>query len=46
MNLDGFVEHFERYEMKGHIDASHVMEAGEVCKSPLLQTAYKMGLKL
>ena len=42
-DLDGFVEHLEKYEIKGRIYATNVMEAGKVSETPLIDTAYKMG---
>lgn len=42
-DLDGFVEHFQRYEIRGRIYATNVMEAGIVRSLPVLQEAYQMG---
>ena len=43
-DLDGFVEHFEQYEIKGRLDASNVMEAGAVRTLPVMEAAYQAGL--
>lgn len=45
-DLDGFVEHLEKYVMKGHIFATHLMEAGKVCETPFLDMAYQMGRRI
>ena len=42
-DLDGFVEHFEKYEIKGRIYATNLMEAGKVANSELINIAYLMG---
>ena len=42
-DLDGFVEHLDRYEIKGRLYAEDVMEAGAVAGTPLLEKAYHMG---
>ena len=43
-DLDGFVEHFEQYEIKGRLYASNVMEAGAVRTLPVMEAAYQAGL--
>lgn len=43
-DLDGFVEHFEQYEIKGRLYASNVMEAGAVRTQPVMEAAYQAGL--
>lgn len=45
-DLDGFVEHLEKYEIKGRIFATHVMEAGKVADTPFLDMAYEMGRRI
>lgn len=45
-DLNGFIEHFEKHEIKGRIYATDVTEAGKVCETPLMDTAYKMGYSL
>lgn len=42
-DLDGFVEHLEKYEIKGRLYATNVMEAGKVRDTPFLDMAYQMG---
>ena len=42
-DLDGFVEHLEKYEIKGRIYAADVMDAGKVCETPYMNIAYQMG---
>ncbi len=42
-DLDGFVEHIEKYEIKGRIYATNIMEAGKVCETSFLDDAYQMG---
>lgn len=42
-DLDGFVEHLDKYEIKGRIYAAHVMDAGLVRKTALMDDAYHMG---
>lgn len=42
-DLDGFVEHFQHYTIRGHLYAPHVMEAGAVRSTDLLQQAYQLG---
>lgn len=42
-DLDGFVEHLEKYEIKGRLYATNVMEAGKVRETPFLDMAYHMG---
>lgn len=42
-DLDGFVEHLEKYEIKGRIYASNIMDAGEVTETSLMNAAYEMG---
>lgn len=42
-DLNGFVEHFEEYEIKGRIYATNLMEAGKVTNSALMNIAYFMG---
>lgn len=41
-DLDGFVEHLEKYSVKGRIYAVNVMEAGKVDMS-VMEQAYQMG---
>ena len=43
-DLDGFVEHFEQYEIKGRLYAPNVMEAGAVRTQPVMEAAYQAGL--
>lgn len=43
-DLDGFVEHFEQYEIKGRLYAPNVMEAGAVRTLPVMEAAYQAGL--
>lgn len=45
-DLDGFVEHLERYEIKGRLYAANVMEAGLVRDTALMEQAYQMGLQI
>ena len=45
-DLDGFVEHLEKYEIKGRIYAENVMEAGLVKDTDLMDKAYQMGLEV
>ena len=45
-DLDGFVEHFEQYEIKGRLYASNVMEAGAVRTLPVMEAAYQAGLNV
>ena len=45
-DLDGFVEHLEKYEIKGRIYAANVMEAGKVYDTPFLDAAYQMGCQV
>lgn len=42
-DLDGFVEHLEKYDIKGRIYATEVMDAGLVKETELMNTAYLMG---
>jgi len=42
-DLDGFVEHFDKYEIKGRIYATYVMDAGRVFGTPVMDLAYQMG---
>ncbi|MGI5823995.1 MAG: flavodoxin family protein [Bacillota bacterium] len=42
-DLDGFVEHFEKYNIKGRIYATEVMDAGLVKETALMEKAYCMG---
>ena len=42
-DLDGFVEHLEKYHIKGKIYAADVMDAGLVKGTSLMQDAYCMG---
>lgn len=42
-DLDGFVEHFEHYEIKGRLYAPNVMEAGKVKDQAIMEEAYNMG---
>ncbi len=42
-DLNGFVEHLEKQEIKGRIYASNVMNAGEVTETSLMNAAYEMG---
>lgn len=43
-DLDGFVEHFEQYEIKGRLYAPNVMKAGAVRTQPVMEAAYQAGL--
>lgn len=43
-DLDGFVEHFEQYEIKRRLYAPNVMEAGAVRTQPVMEAAYQAGL--
>ena len=43
-DLDGFVEHFEQYEIKSRLYAPNVMEAGAVRTLPVMEAAYQAGL--
>lgn len=45
-DLDGFVEHLEKYEIKGRIYVTNIMEAGKVCDTPFLEEAYQMGRRI
>lgn len=45
-DLDGFVEHLEKYEIKGRIYASNVMDAGKVYGTALMDMAYQMGKQI
>ena len=45
-DLDGFVEHLDKYEIKGRLYATDVMEAGAISGSPLVDEAYKMGFEV
>ena len=42
-DLDGFVEHFDKYDIKGRIYATEVMDAGLVKGTDLMNDAYCMG---
>lgn len=42
-DLNGFVEHLEKQEIKGRIYASNVMDAGGVTETSLMNAAYEMG---
>lgn len=42
-DLDGFVEHLEKYEIKGRLYATNVMDAGLVKDTELMDMAYNMG---
>lgn len=42
-DLNGFVEHIEKYEIKRCIYATNIMEDGKVCETPFLDAAYQMG---
>jgi multimeric flavodoxin WrbA len=42
-DLDGFVEHFDKYEIMGRIYATDVMDAGKVFGTPVMDMAYQMG---
>lgn len=42
-DLNGFVEHLEKQEIKGRIYASNVMDAGEVTETSFMNAAYEMG---
>ena len=42
-DLNGFVEHLDKFEIKGHIFATNLMEAGKVSETPFLDMAYQMG---
>lgn len=45
-DLDGFVEHLEKYEIRGRIYADSVMEAGKVQGTSLMDDAFRMGAEL
>lgn len=45
-DLDGFVEHLDKYEIRGRIYAPNVMEAGKVEDTPAVDEAYRMGLQV
>ena len=42
-DLDGFVEHLDKYNIKGRIYATEVMDAGLVKETSLMNDAYYMG---
>lgn len=42
-DINGFVEHFDKYEIKGRIYATDVMDAGKVLGTPIINEAYQMG---
>ena len=42
-DLDGFVEHLEKYRIAGRIYATNVMEAGLVKNQSVFKEAYDMG---
>lgn len=42
-DLNGFVEHFDHYEIKGRLYAPNVMEAGKIKNQPIMNEAYEMG---
>ena len=42
-DLDGFVEHLDKYQIRGRIYAANMMEAGKVCDTSFLDVAYEMG---
>ena len=42
-DLDGFVEHLDRPEIRGRLYAADVMDAGLVRDQPIFQQAYEMG---
>ncbi len=42
-DLDGFVEHLDKYDIKGRIYATEVMDAGLVKGTTLMNDAYCMG---
>ena len=42
-DLDGFVEHLDKYDIKGRIYATEVMDAGLVKGTALMNDAYCMG---
>ena len=41
-DLDGFVEHFDKYEIMGRIYATDVMDAGKVFGTPVMDMTYQM----
>lgn len=45
-DLDGFVEHFEKYDIRGRLYAENVMDAGLVKNTDLMDKAYQMGLNV
>lgn len=45
-DLDGFVEHLDKYEIKGRIYATNIMDAGEVRETPFLDKSYQMGCRI
>lgn len=45
-DLDGFVEHFQHYEIRGRLYADNVMDAGAVRETPVFQEAYRMGAEV
>ena len=42
-DLDGFVEHLEKYEIKGRVYATNIMDAGKVHNTSFIDMAYQMG---
>ena len=42
-DLDGFVEHLDKYDIKGRIYETEVMDAGLVKGTALMDDAYCMG---
>ena len=42
-DLDGFIFHLEKHEIKGRIYATDVTDAGAVSKTPFINMAYQMG---
>ena len=45
-DLDGFVDHFEEYNIAGKLYATNVMDAGMVLESDVFKEAYEMGYAL
>lgn len=45
-DLDGFVDHFEEYNIAGRLYATNVMDAGMVLESDVFKEAYEMGYAL
>lgn len=42
-DLDGFIFHLEKHEIKGRIYATDVTDVGAVSKTPFINMAYQMG---